>query len=150
MSSSTWTSLLLYTRDAFSEFWHVFWIWFYLDFLFNTENTFKTNWFSGFWHLILRMGYISKDYFSSAFVHLLKVIGLRLCIISGINLNCHSLYIYMHVHIYTCIHTSNIWLLPLCRYETMSQSAIGFLGTLNSSLSKAVDMYILMMYFKNV
>lgn len=87
------------------------------------------------------MGYISKDYFSSAFVHLLKVIGLRLCIKSGINLNCHSLYIYMHVHIYTCIHT---------RYETMSQSAIRFLGSLNSSLSKAVDMYILMMYFKNV
>lgn len=47
------------------------------------------------------MGYISKDYFSSAFVHLLKVICLRLCIKSGINLNCHSLYIYMHVHIYT-------------------------------------------------
>lgn len=42
-----------------------------------TENTFITNWFSGFWHLILRMGYISKDYFSSAFVHLLKVICLR-------------------------------------------------------------------------
>lgn len=32
----------------------------------------------------------------------------------------------------------------------MSQSAIRFLGSLNSSLSKAVDMYILMMYFKNV
>lgn len=59
------------------------------------------------------MGYISKDYFSSAFVHLLKVIGLRLCIISGINLNCHSLYIYMHVHIYTCIHTSIFDCCPL-------------------------------------
>lgn len=92
------------------------------------------------------MGYISKDYFSSAFVHLLKVICLRLCIKSGINLNCHSLYIYMHVHIYTCIHTS----IFDCRYETISQSAIRFLGSLNSSLSKAVDMYILMMYFKNV
>lgn len=78
-----------------------------------TENTFITNRFSGFWHLILRMGYISKDYFSSAFVHLLKVIGLRLCIISGINLNCHSLYIYMHVHIYTCIHTSIFDCCPL-------------------------------------
>lgn len=28
-----------------------------------TENTFITNWFSGFWHLILRMGYIEGLFF---------------------------------------------------------------------------------------
>lgn len=72
-----------------------------------TENTFITNWFSGFWHLILRMGYISKDYFSSAFVHLLKVICLRLCIKSGINLNCHSVYficMYIFIHVYIQVY----------------------------------------------